>query len=63
MAFGLFGFLDDTPSDALAEKRRGLGAGGAHAHRYAAARAIADQVSEDMLRLAPAEAASQGLPA
>ncbi len=63
VAFGLFGFLDDTPSDALAEKRRGLFAGVAHDHRYAAARAIADQVSEDMLRLAPAEAASQGLPA
>ena len=35
----------------------------AHHHHYAAARSIADLVSEDLLRLAPDDAASQGLPA
>ncbi|MBC8363935.1 MAG: hypothetical protein H8E59_02910 [Actinobacteria bacterium] len=63
VAFGLFGFFDDAPPDALAEKRRGLFAGVAHHHHYAAARAIADRVPEDLLRLAPSEAVSQGLPA
>lgn len=63
VAFGLFGFFEDTPSAALTEKRRGLFAGVAHYHHYAAARSIADLVPEDLLRLTPADSASQGLPA
>ena len=63
VAFGLFGFFGDSPSAALVEKRHGLFAGVAHHHHYAAARSIADLVSEDLLRLAPDDAASQGLPA
>ena len=63
VAFGLFGFFGDSPSAALVEKRRELFAGVAHHHHYAAARSIADLVSEDLLRLAPDDAASQGLPA
>ncbi len=63
VAVGRFGFFGDSPSAALVEKRHGLFAGVAHHHHYAAARSIADLVSEDLLRLAPDDAASQGLPA
>ncbi|MEE3275557.1 MAG: hypothetical protein VX240_04995 [Actinomycetota bacterium] len=63
VAFGLFGFFDGSPATDLVEKRRGLFAGVGHHHYYGAARDIADQVSEDLLRLVPADAASQGLPA
>ena len=38
-------------------------AGVAHHHHYAACRAVADLVADDLLCLGPDEASSQGLPA
>lgn len=63
VACGLFGFLDEAVPAARVEKRRRLFAGVAHHHHYAACRAVADLVADDLLCLGPDEASSQGLPA
>jgi hypothetical protein len=53
LAFGLWGYLSDSPPTELVEARRRLFEGAAH--HYWDQRAIADRVTEETLRLAPAE--------
>jgi len=53
LAFQLWGFLGDAPDD-LVEFRKPLFAGAAHHYKHQ--REIADQVTEEALRLTPAEA-------
>ncbi len=56
LAFGLFGFLDDAPSD-LIERRRALFAGADH--QYWEQRALVDMIPEETLRMTPAQVRSR----
>lgn len=51
VAFGVFGFLHEPPSQDQLAKRRQLFSGASHHHHYAQVRGIADLVSEGVLSL------------
>lgn len=57
VAFTVWGFLDEEPSDDLADVRRRMFEGVASAHHYAERRRIVDAVPESTLRLEPSEVA------
>lgn len=60
IAFTIWGFFDESPPDALVERRRALFEGVGHAaHHYAEGRHIADLVPESTLRSTPAEVAER----
>jgi len=57
VAFSLWGFLGDAPTQ-LTDRRRELFAGAGHLHHYMERRAIVDGVPEELLRLPHAEVAA-----
>lgn len=57
VAFTLWGFLAEAPSDLVALRTKVFAAVG-HAHHYMERRAIVDVVPEEVLRLSPAEMAA-----
>lgn len=58
VAFTVWGFLDSEPAPELVEQRRRRFAEVAHPHHYRARRAIADAVSDDVLRRSPDQLAT-----
>jgi hypothetical protein len=59
IAFTIWGFLDPAPPPELVDERRDRFAGlGNLAHHYGQARALVDQVTDETLRMTPAQVAA-----